>query len=83
MHPLMMIGTLAAGAYALAQKAPAPPPLPPVDPKTVAAATAIAKRRMADGATPEEAASYAAQVAEQGNGFWKDTSQKQNSVMRF
>jgi hypothetical protein len=82
MHPLLMLGVAAAGTYAIAKaKAPAAPPPPPVHPEIKKAAAGLARSRMARGATPEEAAEWAAEkIAERGGGFWKD---KADGAVRF
>ncbi len=76
MHPLLMIGAAAAGGYALI-KAKAAPAKPEVHPEITKAAAGLARGRMARGASPEQAAKWAAgRIAKPkaGGGFWKDKS---------
>jgi len=74
MHPLALIGTLAAGAVVLAKatgKSATPTAAP--DPAAVRAAAGLARSRMAQGATPEQAAAWASEkIASRGGGFWDD-----------
>lgn len=80
MHPLAILGTLAAGAVVVS-KIKGPTPDPAVNPAITQAATGLARRRMADGASPEEAAAWAARkVANSGGGFWD--SESRNALAR-
>jgi hypothetical protein len=82
MHPLLMLGVAAAGTYAVVKaKTPAAPEPPAVHPEIARAAAGLARSRMALGATPEQAAEWAAEkISERGGGFWKD---KANGTVRF
>lgn len=80
MNPLLLFGGAAAvGALALSKKAK--PAAPAVHPEIAKAATGLARSRIAKGATPEEAAEWAAEkIAEQGGGFWKDKGSADGAV---
>jgi hypothetical protein len=73
MHPLTILGTLAAGAVVVAKVKGKSPEPPAVHPEIAKAARGLALGHMRRGATPEQAAARAAeQIATQGGGFWKD-----------
>ncbi len=66
MHPLVILGTIAAGAVAVAKGKKSEEPKPEVRGQLVAEASRFAQRRMARGASPEQAAEWAAAHAAEG-----------------
>lgn len=72
MHPLAILGTLAAGAAVVAKVKGKSSETPAVHPEIAKAAKGLALGHLRRGATPEQAAALAAeQIAAQGGGFWK------------
>jgi len=82
MNPLFLLGAAAVATAVMKGKKNGPPEVPP---ELVGAAAGIARSQIAQGATPEEAAAYAAdKIAETGGGFWKEGSRKSGgSMVRF
>jgi hypothetical protein len=82
MNPILLLIPAAAAAVVIANKKPATPT--PVAPEIKQAATGLARSRIAKGATPEEAAAWAAdKISSQGGGFWKGKTSSGSDASRF